>query len=84
MFRLIHDNYYSQRRFAFWQNFSQRLNALMQDFEADSAGKFVDDYDRSSIEGVNIFLRSAYLLALKRYHSVLGEFIRDSENGDKP
>lgn len=75
-------SYYGKRRFFFWQNFSRALDQLVQDFDANSAGKFVDDCDRASIEGVNVFLHSASLLALKRYHSVLGEFILQQEKGD--
>ena len=74
-------SYYIKRRFAFWQNFSRNLDDLIQDFEAQSAGKFVDDYDRNFIEGIHSALRHASILALKRYHSALGEFIQDTEKG---
>ena len=72
-------SYYVKRRYAFWQNFSRALGDLIQDFDAQSAGKFIDDNDRSSIECINVFLHSASMLALKRYHSVLGEFIDDCQ-----
>ena len=72
-------SYYVKRRYAFWQNCSRALGDLIQEFDAQSVGKFFDDNDRSSIEGINVFLHSASMLALKRYHSVLGEFIHDSE-----
>ena len=77
------EHYYSKRRFLFWQNFSRNLYELMQGFEADSAGKFVDDLDRSTIDGVNVFLHQAYIMSLRRYHSVLGEFISANEKGSE-
>ena len=76
-------SYFSKRRFLFWQNFSRNLYELMQDFDADSAGKFVDDLDRSTIDGVNVFLHQAYIMSLRRYHSVLGEFISANEKGSE-
>lgn len=74
-------SYYIKRRFAFWQNFSRNLDDLIQDFDAQAAGKFVDDDDRNFIEAISSSLRYSSILALKRYYTALGEFIQDTEKG---
>ncbi len=76
-------SYFSKRRFLFWQNFSKHLYDLMQDFDADSAGKFVDDLDRSTIDGVNSpYSYSKYLQGIQEAEKEAGgilSFVREQK-----
>ena len=63
------------RRVAFWDNWRYALSQSIKQFDADSAGKFIDTEDKISLLPVRKRLEEAYVLALKRFHGVLGDQI---------
>ena len=70
----MEDNYLN-RRAAFWDNWRSYLEHAIKQFEADSSGKFIVSDDKPALLTVKTMLNSAYISALKRYHTVLGEQI---------
>ena len=71
---MVDDNYLN-RRAAFWDYWRHSLESAIKQFDADSAGKFIDSHDRLNISEIRKQLDKAYVFALKRYHIVLGEQI---------
>ncbi|MBR0203181.1 MAG: hypothetical protein IJQ56_02320 [Synergistaceae bacterium] len=71
----IYDDNYLNRRAAFWDNWRCSLENAIRQFDADSAGKFVNPDDKIIISQVRDILGMAYVATLRRYHSVLGEQI---------
>ncbi len=71
---LINDNNLN-RRAAFWDNWRYSLGQSIKQFEADCAGKFIDDNDKITASQLREIFAEAYVIALKRYHKVLGDQI---------
>lgn len=76
----FNDDNYLNRRAAFWDIWRNSLEQAIKQFDADSAGKFVNQDDKIIISQVRDILDMAYVAALKRYHSVLGEQINAIDN----
>ena len=74
------DNYLN-RRVAFWDNWYRDFECARNSFEAQSAGKFINDNDEAVIKTVNSLLRGVYYACAKRYHKVLGEQLQAFAEG---
>ena len=71
----MYDDNYLNRRAAFWDNWRSSLEHAIKQFDADSSGKFIISDDKPALLTVKTMLDNAYVAALKRYHTVLGEQI---------
>lgn len=70
----MEDNYLN-RRAAFWDNWRSGLEHFIRQFEAESAGKFIEKDDKNNITVIKNYLQEAFIVAMKRYHTVLGQQI---------
>ena len=71
----MYDDNYLNRRAAFWDNWRSSLEHAIKQLDADSSGKFVSPFDTSAVLEIRQMLKTSYITALKRYHTVLGEQI---------
>lgn len=71
---LIKDNNIN-RRAAFWDNWRFAISQDIRQFDADCTGKFMDDDDKITASQLREIFAEAYVIALKRFHKVLGEQI---------
>ena len=74
------DNYLNSR-VAFWDNWYRDFECARNSFEANAAGKFIDNDDEAVVKTVSSLLRGAWYSCAKRYHEVLGEQLQALAEG---